>query len=305
MINIGIIGSDNSHAMAFSKLVNISNQISGEYEFPDIRISHIYGLDRKQTEEVSVEGQIANIVDAPEDLLAKVDAVMVLFRHGDLHASYALPFLRAGIPVWIDKPFTIKIDDARMLVETAGQHNTLLMGGSTCKYAYDVLLLKNAVESMAMTGHIISGALNFPADLDSEYGGIFFYGAHMVEMLMTIFGYDVKSVSTSVNNGSVVAIAKYDRYQIIMNFTRKSHRYIGIIYGEKENIVREIDISIIYRLGFIKFIEMLKSGKAPLSHEQLVSPVILLNGIDKSIKENREVFLDEFYGDAGVSGSSR
>lgn len=291
MFNIGIIGSDNSHAMQFSKLVNIPEGKSGEYNFPDMRVKYIYGHDRMRTEEVAAGGQIESIAGKPEDMIGKVDAVMVVFRDGGLHAQYALPFIQAGIPVWIDKPFTIKIEEAKKLLEAAEKHNTLITGGSTCKYAYDVLLLKNAVETKAVTGNIISGALNFPADLESEYGGIFFYGAHMAEMLLTIFGYDVKSVVSSVNNGNVITIAKYDRYQVVMNFTKNSPRYLGIIYGEKDNIVREIEKTFLYHLGFKEFAEMLRSGKRPLSFEQLLSPVMLLNAIDKSIKEGCEVYI--------------
>lgn len=292
MFNVGIIGSDNSHALAFSKLANIPDEKTGEYAFPDIRITSIYGFDKEQTEKVAREGQIKFIAEKPEDLIDKVDAVMVVFRHGDLHAEYALPFIEAGIPTWIDKPFTIKIDEAKKLVEAAEKHNTLLTGGSTCKYAYDVLMLKNSVENSG-AGNVLSGVLNFPGDLSSEYGGLFFYGGHMAEMLMTIFGYDVKSVTTTVKNENVIATARYDKYDIVLNFAKNCHQYLGIIYGDKKVIVREIDISIIYKLGFAKFVEMLRTGKRPLPLEQLVAPTVLLNAIVKSVETGKEVFLSE------------
>lgn len=294
MFKVGIIGSDNSHALAFSRLTNIKNELTGEYEFPDIRVTAIYGHDEKKTEEVASEGKIEFIAKNPQDLFGKVDAVMVVFRHGDLHAEYALPFVEAGIPTWIDKPFTIKISDAKKLIEAAEKNNTLLTGGSTCKYAYDVIMLKNSVENDKSFGEIVSGALNFPANPDSEYGGLFFYGPHLAEMLMTVFGYDVKSVITSESNGNIIAVAKYDRYHIVMNFTKEAQRYLGIIYGAKKTIVRDIDISIIYRLGFAKFAEMLRTGKRPLPLCNLLAPVVLLNAIEKSIKTGREVYLSEF-----------
>lgn len=292
MVRIGIIGSDNSHALAFSKLANTPDR-SGEYLFPDIRITHIFGLDRGKTEEVALEGKIENIVDRPEELMGKVDAVMVVFRHGDLHARYALPFIEAGVPTWIDKPFTIRISEAEQLIEAASKSNTLLTGGSTCKYARNVQLLKNTVENDTGLGKVISGALNFPADLDSEYGGIFFYGPHMIEMLMTIFGYDVKSVVTSVHNGMLVAIAKYDKYQVVLNFTKDCPQSFGAVFGSEKAVTKEIDISDIYKLGFAKFVEMLHTGRKPLSLDKLLAPVLILNAIDRSIHTGREVFIEE------------
>ena len=93
MYKIGILGSDNSHALAFSKLVNIPDPATGEYLYPDIRITGIYGHDSEQTEKVATEGQLILLLKNRR-ISRKVDAVMVVFRHGDLHAKYALPFIR-------------------------------------------------------------------------------------------------------------------------------------------------------------------------------------------------------------------
>ena len=293
MYRIGIIGSDNSHAVAFSKLANIKDAKTGEYLFPDVRVTGIFGLDKNRTEEVAREGQIEYIAQKPEDLMGKVDAVMVVFRHGDLHAPYALPFIRAGIPTWIDKPFTIKVSEAKQLVEEAQKYNTLLTGGSTCKYAYDVLMMKNAVDNADSFDGVMSGSLNFPADINSEYGGLFFYGGHMAEMVMTMFGFDIKSVSTSVSNENVLAVARYDKYDIAMNLLKQTSQYVGIVYGGKKTIIRDIDISIVYKLGFAKFVEMLKTRKNPVPFEELITPVVLLNALVKSVETGREVKLSE------------
>lgn len=292
MFRIGILGSDNSHALAFSKLTNIKDEKTGEYLYPDMRVTSIFGLDKEQTEKVAREGKIEYIADSPDEMMDRVDAVMVVFRHGDLHAKYALPFIEAGIPTWIDKPFTIKNTDAKQLIDAANKHNTLLTGGSTCKYAYDVVMLKNTVDMIKQKGESFIGAVNFPADMESEYGGIHFYGPHMAEMVMTIFGYDVKSVTSSVVNDSIVAVAKYDNFQVTMNFTKAATKYYGVIYSGANTMVREIDISIIYRLGFDEFVKMLRTNKRPLELSKLLTPTVLLNAIDESIKSGKEVYLD-------------
>jgi len=103
MFRIGIIGSDNSHALAFAKLVNFPDEKTGSYFFPDCRVTGIFGQESTRTEEVASKGNIDFIAVKPEELMGKVDAVMVVFRHGDLHLKYALPFVEKGIPIWIDK----------------------------------------------------------------------------------------------------------------------------------------------------------------------------------------------------------
>ena len=116
MFRIGILGSDNSHALAFAKLCNIQDT-EGNYLYEDVRITAIYGKDddKKHTEEVAKEGRIEFIAEKPEDFFGKVDAVMVVFRRGSYHIPEILPFIEAGIPCWIDKPICKDISDVKLL----------------------------------------------------------------------------------------------------------------------------------------------------------------------------------------------
>lgn len=296
MYKIGIIGSDNSHADAFSALVNLPDEKTGEFLYPDCRVTGIFGLDRERTQEVATAGKIDYIAEKPEDLLGKVDAVMVVFRHGDLHAKYALPFIRAGIPTWIDKPFAIKNEDAKSIIEASAKYNTPVTGGSTCKYAYDILNIRNAVEFYNRIGKVKSAMINFPAELVNEYGGLYFYGAHLVEMTLAAFGYNPRSVTASEKNENVVATVKYDNYQVVMNFIPGSREYYAVVFGENGTMIREIDINISYRLGFDKFAEMLRTGKMPIPLKKLYTTVVLLNGVVEAYKTGAEVLLDTTFG---------
>jgi predicted dehydrogenase len=294
MYNIGIVGSDNSHAEAFAKIVNIPDKMTGKLLYPDFKVTSIFGLEEERTKEVAKQGKIDFIVEKPEDMIGKVDAVMVVFRHGDLHIKYAIPFIEAGIPTWVDKPFTIKDKDAKKLIEASIKHNTLLTGGSTCKYIYDILMIKNAVENGNRIGKIKSAMLNFPATLENEYGGIYFYGAHLVEMTMTAFGYNPKSVMASENDGNVVAIVKYDSFQVTMNFIPDSKEYYAVVFGENGTMLRELDISGCYQRGFEKFVEMVRTKELPLPLENLYAPVELLNAVVKSYSTKTEIKLKQF-----------
>ena len=291
MFKLGIIGSDNTHADAFAKMLNIPNPKTGEFPFPDFKVTHIFGLEKKRTDEVATNGKIETIVEKPEDMMGKVDAVMVVFRHGDLHLKYALPFIEAGIPTWIDKPFTVKMEDARTIFEAAKKHNTLVTGGSSLKYIYDVLMIKSAVENGNRIGKVRTAVINYSASLDSEYAGLFFYGPHLTELTLKAFGYDVKSVTARENNGCVTAIIQYDRYQIVMNFYPYCMESYAILYGEKGVMIREIDISGSYELEFEKFAEMMRTKKLVETFDDLYAPVELLNGIMKSLETHEEVEL--------------
>ncbi len=294
MIRIGILGSDSSHALAFAKLCNIPDETTGEYIFPDIRITTIYGHDETQTKNVASEGQIKTIAATPDEILENVDAAMILFRDGNLHASYALPFIRAKIPVWIDKPFTVSIHDAKMLLKEADYHNSLITGGSTCKYSHDVLHLAEIVDNGTL-GDVISGYMNFPGDINSPYNGIHFYGPHLAEMIFTIFGYQIKSITTTLLNSEIICVANYENISVVLNFTNTIADNICLIHGNKKSYAGKINIDFTtYKLGFEKFVEMLKTGKRPISLDKLIAPTILLTAILESLNTGREVFLDKY-----------
>lgn len=203
MFRIGIIGSDNSHADAFSKLLNIGldpddpqsrmlipqgTEIKGGIykPFPEFCVSAIYGTDPKRTEEVAAAGRIPKIVDSPEEMFREADGVMVVWRHGGLHAQYAMPFIKAGVATWIDKPFAIAPADARELFAQAEKSRAVVAGGSTVKYTPGVLECKKLAEEAGKD--FKGGSMTYAVSLKNEYGNAFFYGSHLTECALEVFG---------------------------------------------------------------------------------------------------------------------
>lgn len=289
MFRIGILGSDNSHAEAFSRLVNLPDE-KGRLLYPDCKVTAIYGHDPVQTASVAAKGSIEYVADDPAELLSRVDAVMVVFRHGNLHKEYALPFVRAGLPVWIDKPFTITQQDALELTEAAARHNAILTGGSTCKYVPDILSLRELVNTPGAEGSFKAAALNFPATLENEYGGIYFYGAHLAEMTLAAFGTNPRSVLARENNGAVTALVDYGQYLVSMNFIPGSNQYCAVLYG-KNTLIRPISIDGCYAMGFDRFANTLRTGKAPEPPEYFLTAVRLLEGVETSYRTGKEIKL--------------
>ncbi len=296
MVRIGIVGSDNSHAVAFSKLFNLPQPGQEDIAPADFKVVALYGTDPARNQEVAELGAIETIVDKPEDMLGLVDAVMVVWRHGDLHASHALPFINAGIPTWVDKPFAIKVEDAKAMIEAAERKGTPLTGGSTVKHAMDTQAAKARIQAEGGRSikPIIAGTINYYAALENEYGGLYFYGSHLAEMTMNLFGFDAKSVLATENAGNVAAIVKYDGFHVVMNFLEKAQNNSYVLaFGEKGTVVREFDHTTTYQMGVANFVKMITTGKAPFPLENLLMPVALLQAVDKSMTEKREVALDE------------
>ena len=55
MFKVGILGSENSHALAFAQLANLPDPATGEYRYPDMRITAICGYYYKTAKNAMVK----------------------------------------------------------------------------------------------------------------------------------------------------------------------------------------------------------------------------------------------------------
>lgn len=307
MFRIGIIGSDNSHADAFSKLLNIGLDPKDEqakylmgntpipegsgnvFPYPDYKVTALFGTDPERNRQVAEVGNIPLVVDNPEDMMGKVDGVMVVWRHGNLHMQYAMPFIKAGMPVWIDKPFTIRPEETQEIFAEAAKSGSIVCGGTTTKYLPGIRKMKQRVAEAGK--YFKGGSMCYAATLANEYGGIFFYGQHLVECALEVFGYGVQSVYASARGENVSVILRYADKNCVLNFITDNYDFRVLLYIDREAEYADIPISGSYSYGFAAFKDAIE-GKGPaLKYENMFEAVELLWSIDESFRSGREVIL--------------
>jgi len=285
MYRVGIIGTENSHALAFARLLNLPQ--NGAREWEDVKITGICGPE-ESNRQIQEKTGVDFIASGPEDFFGKVDAMMITSRKGSLHAGYAMPFIERGIPLFIDKPFTSDPEEAKTLIREAEKRGVPITGGSGCKYACDVQMLAHTADTWKAEGKLLSGAINFSADRDSVYDGFYFYAPHLTEMGLTVFGYDMKSVRAFESAGGVTVAARYKDFDATLHYTKNSAVSTGVLFGKDKNAVREIDISLIYRHEVEHFVQMLRTGKMPLPYDRLIRHVTVIAAILRSLESGKE-----------------
>jgi len=284
MIRIGILGSENSHAEAFTKIFNENKGTENDL-FPDIKVVAIGGHYEESNRRLYSQYNLDFIAEKPQEMLGKVDAVMVTSRDGKYHFDFAMPFVEKGIPAFIDKPFSDDPQQALDIVTAAKKKNVPLYGGSTVKLADDVIELKKARQKEEVCG----GSVAAPLSMVNEYGGFFFYSSHLAEVSLSIFGYNPVAVTAFEKKNHVTAVVDYEDYQVSNHFTNDfPYSYFAAVFGKSGNTIKNIDISKCYLYACEGFVKMLKTGKSDMGYLELIAPVYYLKAIEDSFRSGQK-----------------
>ena len=274
MFKIGIIGSENSHAAAFSEIFNLS----GTYD--DVRVTAIWGEDMEASRKIAEKCHVEIV--RPMDMLRQVDAVMVTSRNGALHWGYVRPFIEAGKPAFVDKPLANDYAEAKSIIDLAAEKRVPLVGGSSLKLIADTLALKEAADEAKAKGELLGGNVYAPVSLDNPYGGFYFYSSHLIEIALTIFGYDPVAVNAVKTKAGIAAVLEYAGYAVTLNYTESAYKYGGVVLAKGGVSGREINMGDAYAREVESFVKMLRTGESDMPARYLALPVRVLNAIEAS-----------------------
>jgi len=289
VIRIGIVGSDNSHAIALSQLCNL-NDTPEQKAIRGAKVVALFGLVRERNEEVAAAGRIPTIVRKPTDMIGMVDAVFVVFRHGGLHLRYVKPFLQARIPAFVDKPLACSAADAKRILALANRNRVLLTSYSTIRWAKGT---QELIGKCAELGGVRSGVFGCPSDPTSEYCGIHFYAIHAVETMQQVMGTGVTEVAARQSGKNTVAAVSYGdgRTATLHLLADSKHGFYATAFCKEGVAGGALDISDCYCAGLTRILRMLRTGKRPLTDQQMLEPIRVLDAIVNSAATGETVRL--------------
>ncbi|MEA3247317.1 MAG: Gfo/Idh/MocA family oxidoreductase, partial [Gemmatimonadota bacterium] len=184
MIQLGIVSLESTHVDAFCRIFNSDSSEPTHLEGAVVVALCDQGNDPDRVAQLQHEWEIEIVVSTPRDLLPMVDAALVCSRDGALHYQQAAPFLEEAMPVFIDKPLAVHIDDADDIIDLALEGGAPLMSASGLRYAEELAAALDEVGD----DEIVHADLIGPGEL-------FFYGIHLADMLNAIMGPGVQAVA--------------------------------------------------------------------------------------------------------------
>jgi predicted dehydrogenase len=279
-MRIGIVGTENSH------VDHIIGHLNAAPASTAARVVALAGGDTERNRALAEEGGIASIVDSVDELLPLTDALIVTDRDGALHREHSLPFLTAGRPVLVDKPLACNVQDAHAIVDAARRHDALLTSFSMLRFVPDVTELVDCLPSLGPLRSVVTSG---PADPDSAYGGIFFYGIHPVDVALSLVPGTLGAVRVDRVAESIVASTTISETRVTVTFVRPLDHDSQVPFhalgvgrsGIEAREIRTIGNYVSY--GLTVFLDMVATGTPPIPYDDLLRPIEFLEAIQEAL----------------------
>ncbi len=195
VLRAGMIGLDTSHVPAFTRLFN--NAKDGDLAGIKIVAGYPGGTDiptsrdrvKGFTEQLRKMG--VEIVDTIPELLGKVDVVLLESVDGRIHLEEAIPVIKSGKPLFIDKPLAGSLADAVAIYELAKRHNVPVFSSSSVRF-------HEGLQSLAKDenlGDIAGASTWYSCSYQEGMPDMFFYGIHGIEPLYVLMGAGCETVT--------------------------------------------------------------------------------------------------------------
>lgn len=275
---IGIIGAENNHTVGYGKLFNIDKKFHGA------ELKYVWGETEAFALRAQKEGAIPNIVKDPREMLGKIDALIVDHRHPRNHLPAAMPFLEEKIPMFIDKPFCYRAEEGGEFLRRAKELNVPVSSYSSVAHTSETFDIRNQVKEIKGIEQIVRYGVLYMG-MDNRYGGIFYYGVHMVQPLMYIFGEDIKEIKMTENSGKWTGnLAFGSGLTATLIFTEKHHgwnTFIVIKDGVIELKPRKLKAD--PPRNYTDMVKMFRTGEMPRSFQSILNGVSVLEAMEKSV----------------------
>jgi hypothetical protein len=301
--SVGIIGlsEGNGHPFSFSAIVNgyspeglaasgwpgiydyVRRRHPSEFGMDGWRVTHAWTQDPDTTMRLCAASNIAHAVSHYRDFLGNVDAVIVARDDFEHHREFAQPFLEAGLPVFLDKPLAVDLDDLRYFRPYL--ENGQLMSCSGMRYARE---LDEPRGDLASFGQIklIRGAIVLSWEK---------YGVHLLDAVFNLTAAHAVSVRMlpAAHASAVIHLDNGVLFELdaLGDCARTFHIEI---FGTQRNAAYDItDNFSMFRRTLWHFFQSIGAGKPAIPPERTLEIMRILIAGRISQNEKREVSLDE------------
>lgn len=294
MIRLGIVDFDSSHCVEFTKRLNHVKIAEEQWVQGAKVVMGCPGESKLSPERVpgfteQMKSFGVPLVEKPEEMIGKVDGMLIESVDGSVHLERARPFLEAGIPCFIDKPYACTLADAKAMADLAAKKNLPIFTSSSLRYAPEVVQYVND----AKHGRVLGGLTYGPGSLDktNRNPGLFHYSIHAVEILYALMGPGVERVTCVSEPGADVVTGKWkDGRLAVVRGNRSGGSSFGFTaFAEKGPQAVAVGTQFIYRELLKQIVSMFETKKSPLDIAVSIEMVAFMEAANKSAANHGSV----------------
>ncbi|MFX0101358.1 MAG: Gfo/Idh/MocA family oxidoreductase [Candidatus Hodarchaeota archaeon] len=283
-MKIGIIGLDTSHVPSFTKLVNKDKKSGAKvlYGYPggSDKCSVSYNRVGKFTMAVAQEG--VEIIEEIDEIAEKSDAIFLLSCDGGQHLEQFEAIAPFKKPVYIDKPFTCSIADARKIIDISKQQGCPVFSASSLRYA-------KGIHGFSKGKDVVSAEVYGPVNLLEDYPiGWFWYGVHSIDILFEMLGPGVLDVQAKSSENVDIVHASWEggKTATVVGYRYPKFHDWGVRLWTGDNMHDSVAANkpSYYEMMMPHVLEFFKTGKSPKSDRVLLEEMAFLEAVNASIE---------------------
>jgi len=286
---VGIIGLDTSHVVAFTQTLNQGpKKPEDAAKVAGVKVVAAYPQGSKDIESSTrrvpeyvekVKAFGVEIVESIDELLKRVDVVLLESNDGRVHWEQLQPVLKAGKPVFIDKPIAASLADTMRILDAAQKAKVPLFCSSSLRFGRATQAVRQG-----LIGKVKSAETFSPVSIEPTHPDLYWYGVHGCESLFTVMGTGCKTVKRGLTaDGKVEVTGTWtDGRTGIFRQENGADRkgYGGKASGELgEAPVGSYDG---YDVLLFEIVKMFRTGIAPVSPEETLELYAFMEAADES-----------------------
>ena len=290
MIKLGLIGisEGNGHPYSWAAIINgydkklildcgfpVIPVYLSEHKFPEesiesLSVTHIWTQDFVISQKIAKTTFIPNVVKNYKDLIGKVDGILLARDDAENHLEISKPFLKAGIPIFIDKPLAYSVEEAKNIF-LLQKRKDQIFSCSAFKYAKEVESAKSGLRSL---GDIKLIKVNVPKDWKK-------YSIHGINPVFSLFQ-NLGKISKNI------VWKSQDRVTLIVEFSSGIELQIQSLgncltpvtisiygeYGYKNIIIK--DTFSAFKKSLIQFKESIINKESDTKFDELIKTIELV-----------------------------
>ena len=243
----------------------------------DISINRVENFTAELRDKHGVE-----IVDSLGALKGKCDAILLESIDGRVHLDQFREVAAWGLPVFIDKPLTVSLPEAKEIVKIAAENNTRVTSASAIRFAEAFQLALGAGGEEP----VIGGDFHGPMFFVDKCPGYFWYGIHSVEMLFAAMGPGCREVLAVCEEQHDVLVGRWadGRMGVVRGNRAGNHNFGGVIHRTSKSFAFDVSTGKkpYYACLLEKVIPFFLSGAEVVSADEMVEVIGFLDAANRS-----------------------